>query len=111
MVGDVGSEVNREPAKNNDVFEDCLATTIDILPNTHDQVDHGDGVKVDAPECHEAEDANLDGNNGESHPKRADWVGNEDQGDNHHDPCSYCHALNGGGQYDQELEFQVKTKI
>ena len=100
-----------ENLTNNDVFEDCLATTIDGLPDTHDQVDHRDGVKVDTPECHEAKDADLDGDDGESHPERADRVGDEDQGDNHHDSSSYCHALDGCGQHDQELEFQVKTKI
>ena len=28
-----------------------------------DQVDHGNGVKVDAPKCHEAKDTDLDGDN------------------------------------------------
>ena len=49
-----------------------------FLPDAHDQVDHGDGVEVDAPEGHEADDAQLDGHDGEGDPQGADRVGYED---------------------------------
>ena len=51
----------------------------DNSPDTHDQVDHGDGVKIDSPECHKTQNSNLDADNGECNPKRADRVRNKDE--------------------------------
>lgn len=73
------------------------------LPNTHDQIDHGDGVKVDAPEGHEAQHADLDGDDGECDPERAHGVRDEDQGDEHHDPGRDGHALDCCRQHHQKL--------
>jgi hypothetical protein len=79
------------------------------LPNAHDEVDHGDGVQVNAPEGHEAEHADLDGDNGEGDPEGAHGVGDEDQGDDHHDHGGDDDALDGGGQHHQELIKKCKT--
>ena len=66
-------------------------------PNTHDQVDHGDGVQVDAPECHEPEHSHLYRDDREGDPEGADRVGDEDEGDDHHDPGSNGNTLDSGG--------------
>ena len=73
-------------------------------PNTHDQVDHGDGVQVDAPECHEPEHSHLYGDDREGDPEGADRVGDEDEGDDHHDPGSDGDTLDGGGENHQKLK-------
>ena len=38
------------------------------LPNAHDKIDHGDGVKIDAPERHKAKHSDLNGDDGEGDP-------------------------------------------
>ena len=76
------------------------------LPDAHDQIDHGDGVEVDVPEGHEADDPHLDGDDGEGHPQRADGVGDEDEGDEHHDDSRDDHTLDRRRQHHQELEHE-----
>jgi hypothetical protein len=73
------------------------------LPDAHDEVDHGDGVQMDAPEGHEAQHPHLDGDDGEGNPEGADGVGDEDEGDDHHDDGRDHHALDGGREHHQEL--------
>ncbi len=58
---------------------------------------------MDAPEGHEAEHADLDGDDGEGDPEGAHGVGDEDQGDDHHDHGGDDDALDCGGQHHQEL--------
>ena len=77
------------------------------LPNTHDQIDHGDGVKVDAPEGHEAQHPDLDGDDGEGDPERAHGVRDEDQGDEHHDSGRDGHALDCCRQHNQKLNKNI----
>ena len=71
--------------------------------NTHDQVDHRDCVKVDAPECHEAKNSQLNGHDREGNPEGADGVGDEDQGDDEHDEGCQADALDGVGEDAEEL--------
>jgi hypothetical protein len=63
------------------------------LPDAHDEVDHGDGVQVYAPEGHVSQDAQLDGDDGEGDPERAHGVGDEDDGYADHDDGGYDDAL------------------
>ena len=74
------------------------------LPNAHDEVDHGDGVQVDWPEGHVAEDSQLDGDDGEGDPERADRVGDEHHGHADHDHGRDDDTLDRVGQHLQELE-------
>lgn len=53
VVGDVRAKVHREP-------------------DAHDEVDHGDRVQVDAPQRHEPDHAQLDGEDGEGDPQGAE---------------------------------------
>lgn len=66
---------------------------VDRVTDAHDQVNHGDTVKVDVPESHVAGNSDLDGNDAESHPQRTDEVGDEDVRDDHHDGGSDNHTL------------------
>ena len=74
------------------------------LPNAHDEVDHGYRVEVDSPESHEAEDAQLDGDDGEGHPEAAQRVGDEDEAHDHHDHRRNHHALDRCRQHHQVLQ-------
>ena len=76
----------------------------DYLPNTHDQVYHGDGVQVDAPERHEPQHSHLYGDDREGDPEGADRVGDEDEGDDHHDPGGDGDTLDGSGEDNQKLK-------
>ena len=67
--------------------------------NTHDEVDHGDAVQVDAPEGHVSDDAYLDAHDADSHPERADGVGDEDQRDDAHDGGGHAGRLDGDGAH------------
>ena len=43
--------------------------------------------------CHESYDADLDGDDGQGDPERADEGGDEDEGDEHHHQRGHQHAL------------------
>ena len=107
VVGDVSGEVNREPEITITIkgrVQQTSNSALGYLPNTHDQVYHGDGVKVDAPECHEAEHSNFDGDDREGDPQRADGVGDEDEGHDHHHAGRDGDTLDGGGENHQKLK-------
>ena len=53
-----------------------------------------DHYQVDSPESHEPQDAQLDGDDGECDPEGAERVGDEDEGDDHHDHGGKGDALN-----------------
>ena len=76
---------------------------VDGEADAHDQVDHRDGVQVDSPERHEAENSKLNGHDGKGHPERTDGVGDEDKGDDKHDEGSQPDALDGVGEDAEEL--------
>ena len=76
----------------------------DHLPNAHDKIDHRDGVKIDAPECHEAQHPDLDGHDGEGDPEGAHRVRDEDQGDEHHHSRRDGHALDCGREHHKKLK-------
>lgn len=78
-------------------------TTEDYSPDAHDQVDHWNGVQIDSPECHEAQDSNLDADNGECDPERADGIGDKDEWHEHHDASGDGDTLDGCWQNNQEL--------
>ena len=65
------------------------------LPDAHDEIDHGNGVKIDMPKCHETEDTKLDRNDGKGYPERTHWVRNEDERNEHHDYGRNHNTLNG----------------
>ena len=74
-----------------------------LVPNAHDEIDHGNGVEIDVPEGHEAENSNLYGDDGEDHPERADGVGDEDERNDHHHHGRYRHTLHRRRHHSQEL--------
>ena len=76
---------------------------VDRKPNAHDEVDHGDAVEVDAPEGHVADDADLDAEDAEGDPERADWVRDEDEGDYAHDAGGDRNRLDGDEAHQHEL--------
>ena len=76
----------------------------DHLPNAHDKIDHRDGVKIDAPECHKAHHPDLDGHDAECDPDGAHRVWDEDQRHKHHHDGGDSHALDGGRQHNKKLK-------
>lgn len=76
VVADMGREVDREA-------------------NAHDEVDQGHAIQVDTPPGHVADHTNLNGDDGQGHPERADKGRDEDQGDDDHDQGRDQDALNG----------------
>jgi hypothetical protein len=46
-----------------------MGRKVNRKPDAHDEIDHGNGVKIDMPKCHETEDTQLNGNDGEGYPE------------------------------------------
>lgn len=61
--------------------------------DAHDEVDHGNGVEVHAPQRHVAHHAHLNGDDGEGDPQRAEGIRDEDKRNHHHDGSSKTDGL------------------
>jgi hypothetical protein len=67
---------------------------VDREADAHDEVDEGNAVQPHAPPGHVPEDADLDGDDGERDPKRADWRRDENERNDYHDGRRHDDALN-----------------
>ena len=67
---------------------------VDGKPDAHDQVYHGNRVKIYVPQRHVSNDAYFDGKYAKCDPYRAQEVWNEDKRYEHHDDGPNHHTLN-----------------
>lgn len=71
--------------------------------DAHDDGNHGDGVQVDTPESHVANHTRVNWDDAQGHPQRAQRLGYEEKGNQHHARQGNANILQCVGQNDQVL--------